>query len=81
MADGSLRRTLADGDEQGIYHGNVAFNGNTGQVIVTVTTSAGTMTMTGDQDITTDCTDGIENWNAWVGSATGGTVSATASVS
>ncbi|KAK5123833.1 hypothetical protein LTR85_002469 [Meristemomyces frigidus] len=62
----------------GLYHGSVPFNGNTGEVMVTVIGGAGTIAMAGDQDITTDCTNGVENWNAWVGNATGGLVSATA---
>ncbi|OKL58597.1 hypothetical protein UA08_06382 [Talaromyces atroroseus] len=61
----------------GIYHGKAPFDGNTGEVIVTLTRSGSTVaTMTGES-ITTDCTDDIENWNAWVGSADGPAISAT----
>ncbi|KAK9241814.1 glycosyl hydrolase family 71-domain-containing protein [Lipomyces tetrasporus] len=54
----------------GIYHGSVPFNGDTGKVIVTISRSGTTIAQIVGQSITTSCTDGIENWNAWVGSAT-----------
>jgi hypothetical protein len=63
----------------GLYHGSAPFNGNTGEVVVTVSTAAGSMSMaSGDRQITTACTDGISNWNAWVGGETGAAVSASA---
>ncbi|ESZ89825.1 putative alpha-1,3-glucanase/mutanase [Sclerotinia borealis F-4128] len=65
-----------DGDV-GIYHGSVAYGGALGEIVVTV----GSMVMSGEA-ITTSCDrvngqDGLTNWNAWVGSASGSTVSAT----
>ncbi|CAK5284007.1 unnamed protein product [Mycena citricolor] len=54
----------------GIYRGSAAYGGNLGTVQVNV---AG-MVVTG-QSITTVCHNGLNNFNAWVGSATGsGTV-------
>ncbi|KAL1963031.1 hypothetical protein VTN77DRAFT_8779 [Rasamsonia byssochlamydoides] len=52
----------------GIYHGSVPFNDNTGQVIVTISRAGETIASVYGASITTICTDGIENWNAWVGS-------------
>jgi hypothetical protein len=61
-----------------IYHGSVPFDGNTGEVIVTISRSGTTIAQMTGKSITTDCTNGIENWNAWVGSATSSeTISAT----
>ena len=64
----------------GIYHGSVSFNSNLGNVVVTLSRSGSTITsVTGDSPISTTCTDGDTNWNAWVGSASRGFVSATSS--
>jgi hypothetical protein len=65
-------------DGVGIYHGSVAYGSNTGTVVVTV----GTMVFAGEA-ITTSChrvpgQNGLTNWNAWVGSATGAVVNAAA---
>ncbi|KAK9334371.1 hypothetical protein LIPSTDRAFT_115799 [Lipomyces starkeyi NRRL Y-11557] len=54
----------------GIYHGSVPFNGNTGEVIVTIARSGTTVAQMIGESITTSCTNGITTWNAWVGSAT-----------
>jgi len=63
----------------GLYHGSAPFNGNLGQVVVTVSTSAGSMSVSsGAQQITTACTNNVQNWNAWVGGQTGSAVSASA---
>lgn len=57
----------------GIYHGSVDFGSNTGAVVVTV----GSMTVN-ERPITTSCDDtsGYSNWNAFVASTAGATVSA-----
>jgi hypothetical protein len=53
----------------GVYHGNVALNGRTGKVIVAIKRAGNTIVeLPGDRDITTACTKGVPNWNAWVGS-------------
>lgn len=69
--------THTPSDPVGIYHGSVAFGSNTGPVKITV----GGMVFTGES-ITTSCTrasgqDGLTNFNAWVGSQSGGAVHAT----
>lgn len=56
----------------GLYHGSVKYGGNLGAVVIQV----GSMTLTG-REITSACNrvdgqDGKQNWNAWVGSQTGG---------
>lgn len=61
----------------GLYHGSVAYGGATGQVVVSVGSS---LVMRGES-ITTSCNraadqNGVMNWNAWVGSATGASVHA-----
>lgn len=55
----------------GIYHGSVPFNGRTGDVVVTISRSGSTIAQVQGASITTQCTQNIENWNAWVGSSTG----------
>lgn len=61
----------------GLYHGNSsAFSAFTGDVIVEVTTAAGTMALNNSEPISTDCKSGFINWNAWTGSAVGAEVSA-----
>ncbi|ETS84382.1 hypothetical protein PFICI_02407 [Pestalotiopsis fici W106-1] len=52
-------------DGVGVYNGSAPINGLTGAVVVTVSG----MSVTG-KDITTSCTDGYSNFNAWVGSTT-----------
>ncbi|KAJ8065145.1 hypothetical protein OCU04_005858 [Sclerotinia nivalis] len=64
---GGWAKTPFDGI--GMYHGNVSMNGYTRAV--TITLSRGGAVITG-KDISTTCTDGIQNWNAWVGYAYGG---------
>ncbi|EGO56249.1 hypothetical protein NEUTE1DRAFT_146972 [Neurospora tetrasperma FGSC 2508] len=58
----------------GIYHGSVDFGSNTGAVVVTV----GSMTVN-KRPIAANCddTNGYTNWNAFVASTTGASVSAT----
>ncbi|GFF45306.1 alpha-1,3-glucanase/mutanase, putative [Aspergillus udagawae] len=55
----------------GVYHGSVAYGGHRGAVKVTISRSGSTIAFFTGTDITTSCTDGYTNWNAWVGSATG----------
>ncbi|KAK7756794.1 Glucan endo-1,3-alpha-glucosidase agn1 [Diatrype stigma] len=56
----------------GIYFGSVPFNGGTGDVVVTISRNGKTVAQINGAAITTACTQNIENWNAWVGSATAG---------
>lgn len=53
----------------GIYHGQASFGGNTGDVVVTISRDGKTIAQVKGEAITTSCTDGLANWNAWVGSA------------
>ncbi len=55
----------------GIYHGSAPFNGRTGEVVVTISRDGSTVAEVQGASITTQCQNNIENWNAWVGSATG----------
>ncbi|KAK8069465.1 carbohydrate-binding module family 24 protein [Apiospora phragmitis] len=66
----SWRNTPAGGS--GIYHGSVAYNGNRGAVVVTVSRSGGRVAQVQGASITDDCKGRAENWNAWVGSAGSG---------
>jgi len=53
----------------GIFHSSVPFNGNSGNVSVTVSTDDGSTNL-GPVDcpaISSDCPSGNVNWNAWVG--------------
>ncbi|KAH8649882.1 glycosyl hydrolase family 71-domain-containing protein, partial [Xylariales sp. PMI_506] len=68
-------------DGVGLYHGSASFSGHSGAVVITVTRNGATIASFTGQDIGTDnCVDGYTNFNAWVGSATGGTISATPSL-
>ncbi|KAK0117589.1 hypothetical protein ONS95_011925 [Cadophora gregata] len=62
----------------GVYHGSVDTKGLTGKVVVTVSRGGAIMTMNGNS-ITGSCN--IENWNAWVGSADGPSISASTALS
>ncbi|KAI3319431.1 carbohydrate-binding module family 24 protein [Xylariaceae sp. AK1471] len=66
---GTWENTPAGGS--GIYHGSAPFNGRTGDVVVTISRSTGNIAQVNGASITTACQNGLENWNAWVGSATG----------
>jgi hypothetical protein len=60
----------------GIYHGSVPFNGE-GAVTVTISRSGTTVaSFINGKDITSDCEGGIQNFNAWVGSASGEIIAA-----
>ncbi|WYZ38473.1 hypothetical protein EsH8_III_000387 [Colletotrichum jinshuiense] len=55
----------------GLYHGNVWYYGQTGDVHVRIIRSGSVVAEVAGIAITTDCskTNGYNNWNAWVGSA------------
>ncbi|OLN87233.1 Mutanase Pc12g07500-like protein 2 [Colletotrichum chlorophyti] len=53
----------------GVYHGSVPFNDRTGEVVVTVHRGGEVVAQVQGRSITTECTQGVNNWNAWVGSA------------
>lgn len=55
----------------GLYHGSVPFSGS-GTVTVTISRSGSTIASGTGMSISSSCTDGYENWNAWVGSAGSG---------
>ncbi|RWQ93422.1 glycosyl hydrolase family 71-domain-containing protein [Paecilomyces variotii] len=62
----------------GIYHGSVPFGSSVGDVVVTLSRSGSQIAQVKGSSITTSCKNGIENWNAWVGSDSASkTISAT----
>lgn len=71
VISGTWRNTPNGGS--GIYHGSVPFNGLTGPVTVAVWRYVNgvktPIAQVAGASITTDCENGIENWNAWVGSS------------
>ncbi len=61
----------------GLYHGSVPFNG-AGAVVITLSRGGSTIAqISNGPPISSACTNGLTNWNAWVGEADGGAVSAT----
>ncbi|KAJ5852373.1 Glycoside hydrolase family 71 [Penicillium soppii] len=54
--------------QTGLYHGSVPFDGNTGQVVVTVSRRGKAIAEMRGASISNSCLDDIQNWNAWVGS-------------
>ncbi|CAG8350820.1 unnamed protein product [Penicillium salamii] len=65
------------GDDVGAYHGSVAFGGRTGPVTVSLMRDNVVIATVEGKAVSGSCPNGIQNWNAWVGSAkTGSTVSA-----
>lgn len=61
----------------GLYHGSVPFNG-TGNVIITLSRNGAQIAQINNGPaISSACTNSITNWNAWVGEADGGAISAT----
>jgi hypothetical protein len=55
----------------GIYHANMALNGQTGSATVQLLRDSGVfISYNPSQGISTTCTNDITNWNVWVGSAT-----------
>ncbi|KAJ5382695.1 hypothetical protein N7517_000606 [Penicillium concentricum] len=68
-------------DDVGVYHGSVAFGGRTGPVTVSLMRENVVIATIEGKAISGSCTNGIQNWNAWVGSAkTGSAVSARTSI-
>jgi hypothetical protein len=72
---GSWRNTPDGGI--GLYHGSVPFSGSLGEVVVTISRDGSVIAQSSGPAISTSCTDGLENWNAWVGQATGDALSVT----
>lgn len=60
------------GDDVGVYYGSVAFDGRTGPVTVSLMRDNVIIATIEGKAISESCTNGIQNWNAWVGSATTG---------
>lgn len=52
----------------GLYHGSVGIKGATGLVSVNVVRGSNTVASVNGDSITTSCTNGLNNYNAWVGS-------------
>ncbi|OJJ50397.1 hypothetical protein ASPZODRAFT_129014 [Penicilliopsis zonata CBS 506.65] len=52
----------------GIYHGSAPFDSHTGAVNITLTRNNKIVAQLTGIDITPNCTDDIQNYNAWVGS-------------
>ncbi|KAH8903527.1 hypothetical protein BR93DRAFT_953239 [Coniochaeta sp. PMI_546] len=52
----------------GLYHGSVPINGTTGTVVVSIVRGSTTIATVNGASITTSCTSGLNNYNAWVGS-------------
>ncbi|KAK3374698.1 glycosyl hydrolase family 71-domain-containing protein [Podospora didyma] len=61
----------------GLYHGSVPFSGQLGQVVITITCGGRVVTEGTGRAITTSCTNGLVNWNAWVGQGSSRSVAAT----
>lgn len=62
----------------GIYHGSVPFGSSLGEVVVTLSRSGTQISEVSGSTISTDCVNGLENWNAWMGSdSSGESISAT----
>lgn len=53
----------------GVYHGSVPFDGRLGEVVVTIHRQGAVVAQVQGRPITEECTEGINNWNAWVGAA------------
>lgn len=60
-------RNLPD-DQAGIYYGYAPFDGHTGEVALTTQRDRANVASIWGEPITTSCTNGLANWNAWVGS-------------
>lgn len=55
----------------GIYHGSVPFGSHLGDVVVTLQRDGKQLVQVQGSSISTDCVQGLTNWNAWVGSSRG----------
>ena len=65
---GSSAAVSVTASAPGIFHSSVPFNGNTGTVSISVSATDGTsLGPVQGPAITTSCTNGDVNWNAWVG--------------
>lgn len=53
----------------GIYHGSVLFESHREEVAVTLHRNSRKVAQAQGSSISTDCTQGLRNWNAWVGSS------------
>lgn len=77
----NARWTWTPDDGVGIYHGSADFGSATGEVVISVIRSGKTIaTLSPGSDGSIgpqSCVDGLQNWNAYVGSAWGGSISAT----
>ncbi|KAJ6163702.1 hypothetical protein N7497_003681 [Penicillium chrysogenum] len=62
-------------DDIGAYHGSQHIDGRTGPVTVSLMRNNVVITTIQGESISSGCPNGIQNWNAWVGSATGDKVS------
>ncbi|KAK2039766.1 glycoside hydrolase [Colletotrichum somersetense] len=56
-------------DSIGIFHAAVPFNGRAGDVKVELLNNGNSELVVNGASITSSCPDGIQNWNAWVGSS------------
>ena len=56
-------------DDVGVFHGSVTFNGRTGPVEVYLMRDGSKYLSISGEAISGSCKNGIQNWNAWVGSA------------
>ncbi|KAF2713163.1 carbohydrate-binding module family 24 protein [Pleomassaria siparia CBS 279.74] len=61
----------------GMYFGSASTNGATGAVVITVSRNGGQVASLAGESITTSCSSGLNNFNAWVGDSLGSSVSAT----
>ncbi|KAJ5968962.1 Glycoside hydrolase family 71 [Penicillium viridicatum] len=66
VQDGKWKSTPSG--QIGLYHGSVPFDGNTGQVVVTISRRGNKIAEMRGASISDSCPDDIQNWNAWVGS-------------
>jgi hypothetical protein len=55
----------------GVYHGSVLIGAASGPVVVTLKRGGVTIATVNGASITSACTNGLNNYNPWVGSATG----------
>jgi hypothetical protein len=57
----------------GIHHGEASFSGHSGDVVVTIHRGGTVIAKVTGASISDSCTDGIQNYNAWVGCASSST--------
>ncbi|QMW33048.1 alpha-1,3-glucanase/mutanase [Aspergillus flavus] len=60
----------------GVYHGSAGYGAFLGDVKISISRSGATIAEFSGTAITTSCKDGYSNFNAWVGSASGPSISA-----